>query len=95
MTVRNHKVDLKADPAVARELLKDGWIVAGEAAALAPKGTGAGAKSIRAEMAKDENGDPEARVSWDRDHFYMSFAEFGTVHQRATPFLRPVAFRYQ
>lgn len=65
--------------------------VAEEAMRRAPRGqTGAGAASIRADVVTVA-GIPEARVSWDRDHFYMSFIEFGTRHQDAAPFLRPAA----
>ena len=35
------------------------------------------------------------RVSWDADHFYMRFAETGTQHQKATPFLGPAAAKHQ
>ena len=94
MTLRNEKVNLKADPAVARELLRDGWLVAEVAAGLAPKRTGRGAASIRAELAKDVD-EPEVRVSWDQSAFYLAFAEFGTEHQRATPFLRTAANRFR
>ena len=100
MTVKNYKVDLKQDPAVARELLKDGWLIAEEASRIAAalglvghpsKG---GAASIRAELAKDTD-EPEVRVSWDRAHFYMYFAETGTVHQNPTPFLRTAFNRFR
>lgn len=95
MTVKAYRLDLKTDPAVARELLRDGWVIAEDAAKSAPVDTGRGARSIRAEMAKDEHGNPEARVSWDQAAFYMAFAELGTNHQPARPFLRPAANRYQ
>ncbi len=81
-------------PEALTALLDLGVDVANEAAALAPKRTGAGARSIRAEYATAADGSREVRVSWDRDHFYMSFAEFGTEHQRATPFLRPAAAKH-
>jgi HK97 gp10 family phage protein len=54
----------------------------------APKASGAGAASIHSEP--DPNGGGTL-VSWDQDHFYMGFAELGTEHQPATPFMRPVA----
>jgi HK97 gp10 family phage protein len=95
VTVKHEKVQLKRDPAVSRELLEDGWKVAQGAAAMAPTDSTLGAQSIRAELAKDENGDPEVRVSWDRDHFYMSFSEFGTESQSPRPFLRPAADRFR
>lgn len=100
MTVKWNKdavAQVRRDPGVGRALLDAGWQVAEVAAGLAPKspGGGEGAKSIRAEMAKTADADFEVRVSWDRDHFYMGFAEFGTEHQKATPFLRPAAGRFQ
>lgn len=81
-------------PGALAAMLDLGVDVANDAAALAPKRTGAGARSIRAEYAAAVDGGREVRVSWDRDHFYMSFAEFGTEHQRATPFLRPAAAKH-
>lgn len=73
----------------ALALLQDvGDLVADGARTLAPQRTGEGAASIHAEVeVDDESG--FADVSWDRDHFYMGFAETGTSHQPATPFLRP------
>lgn len=94
MSLRHNRVDLKADPAVSRELLKDGWLVAEVAASLAPKRSGAGARSIRAELVRGSD-EPEVRVSWDRSHFYMGFAELGSVHQRAEPFLRAAVNRFR
>ncbi len=81
-------------PEALAAMLDLGVEVANDAAALAPKRTTLGAQSIRAEYAIGPDGRREVRVSWDRDHFYMSFAEFGTEHQRATPFLRPAAAKH-
>lgn len=81
---------LKYNPDVTSALEKIGKAIAHDAAALAPKETGAGAKSITHEIGFDKNG-AFVRVSWDRKHFYMQFAEFGTSEQNATPFLRPAA----
>ncbi len=86
--------DLDQMPEALAAMLDLGVEVANGAAALAPKRTGAGARSIRAEYAAAAGGGREVRVSWDRDHFYMGFAEFGTEHQRATPFLRPAAAKH-
>ena len=96
MTVQWNTPNLKNDPAVKRRMLDQGWKVAEYAALLAPKRipSAGGAASIRAELVKVE-GVPEVHVSWDRAHFYMGFAELGTVHQRATPFLRPAAQRFK
>lgn len=52
-----------------------------------------GAASIHPELVITQ-GVPEVRVSWDRKHFYMAFAEVGTEHERARSFLRAAASRY-
>ena len=70
-------------------LLQDaGDAVAGNAAEGAPKRTGAGAASIHAEVDSDTQS-AYADISWDPQHFYMFFAEVGTEHESARPFLRP------
>jgi len=69
-----------------------GDVVADRARSAAPKATGAGAESIRAEVRDDTDG-PGADVSWDQDHFYLTFHELGTQHQPARPFLRPALDR--
>lgn len=71
-----------------------GPAIAEDAAAMAPKRTGAGAASIHSELVEDASG-PVVRVSWDKAHFYMGFAELGTSRQSATPFLRPAAERHR
>lgn len=67
---------------------KIGEQVAQQAADAAPKRSGEGAASIRAEVDADSEG-AVVRVSWDQDHFYMLFQEIGTRYQPARPFLRP------
>lgn len=62
--------------------------VARDAQASAPRDTGAGAASIGVWEGFDGGG-PYTDVSWDQDHFYMSFHEHGTIHHAARPFLRP------
>lgn len=54
----------------------------------APRQTGAGAASIRAEAVLDG---PmwEVRAGWDRAHYYMYFHEHGTEKLPARPFLLP------
>jgi len=54
----------------------------------APKLSGSGAASIRAEAVLDG---PEwtARISWEQLFFYMYFHERGTKHLPARPFLVP------
>jgi hypothetical protein len=56
------------------------------ARARAPKDTGAGAASIHAETVFN-SGEWTARVSWDREHYYMGFHQLGTVSLPAQPFL--------
>ena len=75
-------------PGVMAGLERVGEQVAKRAALTAPKATGAGAASIHAETAEDSRG-KHVRVGWDRDHFYMLFAEVGTSRMSARPFLRP------
>jgi HK97 gp10 family phage protein len=82
--------ELNRNPAVIQGLEKMGKAIARDAAILAPKRTGFGAKSIDYELDFDVDG-AHVRVSWDKRHFYMSFHEFGTSDQHATPFLRPAA----
>lgn len=79
---------LGRDPNVLAGLGGIADAAAEEMAGRAPRRTGAGAHSIRAQA---DPGLPGFRVSWDRDHFYMSFHELGTNHQPARPFARPVA----
>lgn len=79
---------LVSDPEVLRGVGEVADQVAERMAARAPKDTGGGADSIHAEPDPDE---PGFRVSWDEDHFYMSFHELGTEHQPARPFARPAA----
>ena len=61
--------------------------VADRARSLAAKDTGAGAASIHAEQDRDGSW----RVSWDSEHDYMRFPEFGTENMAAQPALRPAA----
>ena len=87
LVIFQREVDnLARDPHIQADLLVVGQKVAERAAALAPKKTGAGARSIHAE--KEGN---EVRVDWDEDHAYMLYPEYGTRFQRAQPFLRPAA----
>lgn len=80
--------DLESDEDV-EDLLEDiGEDIADRARPGAPTRTGAGARSIHAELDDDETG-PFVAVGWSPEHFYLRFAEEGTVHQRARPFLRP------
>lgn len=56
-------------------------------------GSSAGPESIHAEPAPDPA--DGFRVSWDRRHFYLSFAELGTEHEPARPFARPTADEFR
>jgi HK97 gp10 family phage protein len=75
---------------VTQALDKMGKAIAQDAKALAPRETGAGARSIHHEVGFDADG-TFVRVSWNRKHFYMWFHEAGTSKSNATPFLRPAA----
>jgi HK97 gp10 family phage protein len=81
---------LQYNPDVTDALHKMGKAIAHDAAAMAPKRTTAGARSITHEIGFDTDG-AFVRVSWDRRHFYMQFHELGTSQKNATPFLRPAA----
>jgi HK97 gp10 family phage protein len=93
------KLDKAAMLALARShevteaVYKFGEAVADAAREAAPKNTGAGAASIRAELIQTYEGVYVARVGWDRDHFYMMFHELGTSRMSARPFLRPALDR--
>jgi HK97 gp10 family phage protein len=79
--------------AVQRRVSERAEEIVKRAQELAPKRTGAGAASIHAEHTT-EHGKEVERVSWDTDHDYMQFAEFGTVNETPRPFLRPAAGQY-
>lgn len=81
---------LQYNPDVVDALDKIGREIADDARIAAPKLTGAGAASISHEVVTDENGSA-VRVSWDKKHWYMKFAELGTSHENPRPFLRPAA----
>lgn len=84
---------LATDPGVLRAVGAVADDVAGVIAAAAPKRTGRGAASIHAEPAP--NPADGFRVSWDRDHFYMSFQNNGTTHQRARRFVEEALARFR
>jgi hypothetical protein len=65
--------DLAADGDAVSLVQRVGDRVAAKARALAPKRTGAGAASIQARTAVDEQG-AYAEVSWDKAHEYMRFS---------------------
>ena len=75
-------------PALGHLLLEAAEPGVREAKARAPKRTGAGAFSIRAQ-AKLEADEQTVRVAWDRLHFYMYWVERGTRKMQARPFLVP------
>jgi HK97 gp10 family phage protein len=79
---------LADDAGMKAMLQRVGDAVASDAAAGAPKATGEMAASIHAVVDSDSDG-THVNISWDRDHFYGLFAEVGTSHQSARPFLRP------
>lgn len=76
---------LATDPAVLAQVGNVADRVADAIASAAPKRTGAAARSVHAEPAP--NPADGFRVSWDRGHYYMSFQNDGTAHQRALHFV--------
>jgi len=76
-----------------RELASHGGQLADTARAGAPRRTGAGADSIRAETVF-EDAEWTVRVAWDALHAYMRFPELGTKTVRAQHFLLHAADRY-
>ncbi|MEV6798541.1 hypothetical protein AB0M91_09355 [Micromonospora rifamycinica] len=89
-----HEIALLGDSAEVGNLTTQvAWGLAREAQAHALRQTGRGAGSIQAWPGRDGTG-PYTDVSWDQDHFYMSFAEWGTGDRPARPALRPALDRY-
>ncbi len=84
---------LAADPHVLAGVGQVADQIAQAMAARAPRRSGAGARSIHAEPAP--NPVDGFRVSWDQDHFYMSFQNDGTNHQRARHFVEDALQRFQ
>jgi HK97 gp10 family phage protein len=80
--------DWLASPEVGNMLVDAAQPGVSFARAAAPRRTGAGADSIRAEPVLDD-GEQTARVSWDRLYYYMRFQEQGTQKMPAHPFLGP------
>lgn len=85
--------ELLTDPQVVAGIGQVADRVADAMAAKAPRRTGAGAASIHAEPA-DAVADG-FRVSWDGDHFYMSFQNDGTTHQRARHFVEQALAQFR
>lgn len=79
---------LARDPQVLQDMQEVADAVAERMRQRAPRDTGAGAASIRAEF---DAAIPGYRVGWDEQHFYLGFYETGTEHQPARPFARPTA----
>lgn len=80
------------DPNVMDQLMEMGQKVARGAASDAPYRTGAGAASIHPEAHAGLQ--PEVRVSWSQDAYYLKFHELGTKYLPARPFLVPALDRY-
>jgi HK97 gp10 family phage protein len=82
---------LNSHPQVVKDCEAAAGAVADDAKAHAPRGAppDPGAEGIHYEKVP---GEPSTfHVSWEQEEFYMGFAEFGTEHERARPFLRPAA----
>lgn len=84
---------LKADPILAQNILEQVEPVVVEAKTNAPKRTGRGAASIRAEFVRDQD-ENHVRIGWDVDHYYLKFHERGTKYLDARPFLVPALDKY-
>lgn len=80
-------------PSATELLLQVGWGVAYEARGLALRDSGDGAASIQPWLSSGLDG-PVVDVSWDRDHFYMGFHEFGTSVHPQRPAIGPALDRY-
>lgn len=92
--VDRHEAALLGDtPAVADLVTDVAEGVAMDARAHAVRRTGRGAASIQPWPGRDARG-PYTDVSWDQDHFYMSFHESGTSIHPARPALGPALDRY-
>lgn len=89
--VRHAAVDqLRFDEAVVQPKIERGAnAIVTIAQELAPKKTGAGAASIHSEPRVEGGAVVGRHVSWDREHDYMKFAEYGTENEKPRPFLRP------
>lgn len=77
---------LGKDPAILAAVEKIAEDVAARIRKRAPEGTGTGAQSVHVEPDPDGAG---FRVGWDKQHFYLSFHEYGTQYEAARPFVRP------
>lgn len=86
-------LELKYNPLLLADILEKVEPVVEAAQAAAPKKSGAGAASIRAEPNYDET-EPTVRISWDVEHYYLRFHELGTKYLPERPFLRPAVDRY-
>jgi HK97 gp10 family phage protein len=87
VVLHHHEIEaLLGDPEIRMALLEAAGPVVLDARAGAPKLTGRGAASIRAESVLD-GPQQTVHVSWDRDHFYMSFQDLGTSRLPALHFL--------
>lgn len=85
--LNRHAIDEAIDTALMHDLVTDAAReVARVARSLAPHRTGLGAASIDAWPGRDQQGF-HADVSWDSQHYYMSFHEWGTSKITARHFL--------
>lgn len=85
---------LERDPVLLRNLEASVAPLVRDTRAAAPKATGVGAASIRAELAPGVDAAWEVRVGWDQLRYYMGFHELGTRYLPADPFLRPALDQY-
>lgn len=85
-------VELRYNPLLLADIMDQVKPVVEEARENAPKLSGRGAASIRAEP--NYENEPSVRIGWDVEHFYMRFHEQGTKYLPARPFLVPAVDRY-
>lgn len=89
VTVDYDAVEQLSRSGAVRDMLADAATpVVYEARSRAPKATGRGARSIHSEMLLTSD-EWEALISWDRDHYYMKFAERGDRYRPPHAFLVP------
>jgi len=89
VNLRQHEIDALAnDPDTIRMLMERAAPIVREAQAHAPRLTGAGGDSIRADKDRDAEG-TTVHITWEREFYYMYFHERGTRLLPARPFLVP------
>lgn len=89
---RKAVAELRLDPGVRAYIQSVGEQVAHDMRVLAPRDSGAGAASI---LARDSRSKGATDVGWDKEHYYLIFPEYGTVHQPAQRFAHEALYESQ